>query len=228
MTDRIIVINPNSTAVVTEAMDRALDPLRLDGGPEIESVTNPDGPPGIESQQHVDQVSAHICGIIQARDNDAGAFVIACFSDPGMFAAREVTSKPVFGIAESGILSALSLGSRFGVIAILDKSIPRHIRYIRSLGLESRLAGDMAIGLGVTELADEDRTFSRMVKVGQELRDDKGADVLVMGCAGMARYRAPLEDKLGIAVVDPAQAAVAMAIPAIRLGQTNSVRRAVS
>ncbi|MDG2286779.1 MAG: aspartate/glutamate racemase family protein, partial [Alphaproteobacteria bacterium] len=146
MTDRIIVINPNSTAVVTEAMDRALDPLRLDGGPEIESVTNPDGPPGIESQQHVDQVSAHICGIIQARDNDAGAFVIACFSDPGMFAAREVTSKPVFGIAESGILSALSLGSRFGVIAILDKSIPRHIRYIRSLGLESRLAGDMAIG----------------------------------------------------------------------------------
>ena len=228
MSDRVIVINPNSTEVVTEAMDRALDPLRLEGGPEIESVTNPDGPPGIENQQHVDQVSAHICRIIQARDNDAGAFVIACFSDPGMFAAREVTTKPVFGIAESGILSALSLGNRFGVIAILDKSIPRHIRYIRSLGLESRLAGDMAIGLGVTELADEDRTFSRMVRVGETLREDKGADVLVMGCAGMARYRAPLEDKLGIAVVDPAQAAVSMAIPAIRLGQTNSVRRAVS
>ena len=74
MTDRVIVINPNSTEVVTEAMDRALDPLRLEGGPEIESVTNPDGPPGIENQQHVDQVSAHICRIIQARDNDAGAF----------------------------------------------------------------------------------------------------------------------------------------------------------
>ena len=145
-----------------------------------------------------------------------------------MFAAREVTRKPVFGIAESGILSALSLGSRFGVIAILDKSIPRHIRYIRSRGLESRLAGDMAIGLGVTELADEDRTFARMTKVGETLRDEKGADVLVMGCAGMARYREPLEEKLGIAVVDPAQAAVSMAIPAIRLGQTNSVRRAVS
>jgi allantoin racemase len=228
MTDRVIVINPNSTEAVTEAMDRALDPLRLEGGPEIESVTNPDGPPGIENQQHVDQVSAHICRIIQARDNDAGAFVIACFSDPGMYAAREVTGKPVFGIAESGILSALSLGSRFGVIAILDRSIPRHIRYIRSLGLESRLAGDMAVGLGVTELADEDRTYERMVRVGKSLRDDKGADVLVLGCAGMARYRAPLEGDLGISVVDPAQAAVSMAISAIRLGQTNSVRRAVS
>jgi len=228
MTDRVIVINPNSTEVVTQAMDAALDPLRLAGGPQIESITNPDGPPGIESQQHVDQVSAHICNIIKARDNDAGAFVIACFSDPGMFAAREVTAKPVFGIAESGILSALSLGNRFGVIAILPQSIPRHIRYIRSLGLESRLAGDLAIGLGVTELADEDRTFSRMVRVSEALRDEKGADVLVMGCAGMARYRAPLEEKLGIAVVDPAQAAVAMAIPAIQLGQTNSTRRAVS
>jgi allantoin racemase len=228
MTDRVIVINPNSTEAVTQAMDKALDPLRLAGGPQIESITNPDGPPGIESQQHVDQVSAHICNIIQARDNDAGAFVIACFSDPGMFAAREVTAKPVFGIAESGILSALSLGNRFGVVAILPQSIPRHIRYIRSLGLESRLAGDFAIGLGVTELADEDRTFSRMVRVSEALRDEKGADVLVMGCAGMARYRAPLEDKLGIAVVDPVQAAVAMAIPAIRLGQTNSTRRAVS
>jgi Asp/Glu/hydantoin racemase len=228
MTDRVIVINPNSTEAVTQAMDKALDPLRLADGPQIESITNPDGPPGIESQQHVDQVSAHICNIIQARDNDAGAFVIACFSDPGMFAAREVTAKPVFGIAESGILSALSLGNRFGVVAILPQSIPRHIRYIRSLGLESRLAGDFAIGLGVTELADEDRTFSRMVRVSEALRDEKGADVLVMGCAGMARYRAPLEDKLGIAVVDPVQAAVAMAIPAIRLGQTNSTRRAVS
>jgi Asp/Glu/hydantoin racemase len=67
-----------------------------------------------------------------------------------------------------------------------------------------------------------------MVRVGEDLRDNNGADVLVMGCAGMARYRAPLEEKLGIAVVDPAQAAVSMAIPAIRLGQTNSVRRAVS
>lgn len=228
MSDRVIVINPNSTKAVTEAMDSAFDPLRLDGGPEIESVTNRDGPPGIEKQQHVEQVSAHICKIIEMSDADAGAFVVACFSDPGMFAAREMTTKPVFGIAESGILSALSLGNRFGVIAILDQSIPRHIRYIRSLGLESRLAGDLAIGLRVTELTDEEKTFERMVQVGEKLRDDKAADVLVMGCAGMARYRVPLEERLGVSVVDPAQAAVGMAISAIRLGQTNSRRCKIS
>ena len=221
MSGSIIVINPNSTVAVTEAMDKALDPLRLPGGPKIESVTNPDGPPGIECQAHVDDVSLHIRNIIRARDADAAAFVIACYSDPGMYAARESTSKPVFGIAESGMLTAMSLGSAFGIIAILNRSVPRHIRYIRSLGLEGRLAGDRALELPVVELSNESKTYERMVRVGTELRDLDGADVLVMGCAGMSRYRARLEDQLGIPVVDPSQAAVGMAITAVQLGQTN-------
>ena len=217
MADRIVVINPNSTEAVTAAMDRALDPLRMEGGPEIVSVTNPDGPPGIERQAHVDDVSAHIRGIIRQHDNDASAFVIACFSDPGIHAARESTDRPVFGITESGLLTALALGNKAGIIAILDRSIPRHVRYVRALGLEGRLAGDRAIGLGVVELSDESKTFGRMVEVGEDLRDRDGADVLVMGCAGMARYRERLADRLGIPVVDPTQAAVGMAITAIRL-----------
>jgi allantoin racemase len=221
MSGSIIVINPNSTVAVTEAMDKALDPLRLPGGPKIESLTNPDGPPGIECQAHVDDVSLHIRNIIRARDADAAAFVIACYSDPGMYAARESTSKPVFGIAESGMLTAMSLGSAFGIIAILNRSVPRHIRYIRSLGLEGRLAGDRALELPVVELSNESKTYERMVRVGTELRDLDGADVLVMGCAGMSRYRARLEDQLGIPVVDPSQAAVGMAITAVQLGQTN-------
>lgn len=221
MSGSIIVINPNSTVAVTEAMDKALDPLRLPGGPKIESVTNPDGPPGIECQAHVDDVSLHIRNIIRARDAEAAAFVIACYSDPGMYAARESTTKPVFGIAESGMLTAMSLGSAFGIIAILNRSIPRHIRYIRSLGLEGRLAGDRALELPVVELSNESKTYERMVRVGTELRDLDGADVLVMGCAGMSRYRARLEDQLGIPVVDPSQVAVGMAITAVQLGQTN-------
>jgi len=225
MTDRIVVINPNSTEAVTAAMDRALDPLRLPGGPAIESVTNPDGPPGIECQAHVDDVSAHIRGIVRARDNEASAFVIACFSDPGLYAARESTAKPVFGIAECGLLTALALGAKAGIIAILNRSIPRHLRYVRSLGLEGRLAGDRAIELGVVELSDEGRTYGRMVDVGRTLRDQDGADVLVMGCAGMARYRERLEEDLAIPVVDPTQAAVGMALSAVRLRRNGSAAR---
>ena len=73
------------------------------------------------------------------------------------------------------------------------------------------------MGLGVTELSDEAKTFGRMVEVGKTLRDTHGADVVIMGCAGMARYRKPLQDELRIPVVEPTQAAVAMAIGRVRL-----------
>ena len=215
--DRILVINPNSTEAVTKGIDVAMEPLRINGGPVIECVTLKEGPPGIESQAHAEQVVGPIGEMIRQRDNDCSAFVIACYSDPGLHAARELTLKPVLGIAECGILTALTLGQRFGVISILRKSIPRHLRYVGQMGLNDRMAGDRAIGLGVVELSDEARTFSRMAEVAAELRDEDGADVLIMGCAGMARYRDRLQRHVGLPVVEPSQAAVSMAIGRTRL-----------
>ncbi len=218
MPEPIIVINPNSTEAVTQAIDRALQPLRLPGGPALVCQTLAEGPPGVESQADADAVIAPLCRSIAAQDNRAAAFVIACFSDPGLFSAREATAKPVLGIAECGILTALTLGQRFGVISILAKSIPRHLRYYGAMGIGRRLAGDLPIGLGVTELGDADATLSRMIEIGAALRDRHGADVLVMGCAGMARYRRELEQAVGVPVVEPTQAAVTMAIGRVRLG----------
>ncbi len=218
MSDGILVINPNSSAAVTRGMDEACEPLRIAGGPAVECVTLEEGPPGIETQRNVDSVVAPLVRLVSEREKDHGAFVIACFSDPGIHAVREITKKPVLGIAECGILSALTLGHKFGVIAILRQSISRHLRYIAALGVTERLAGELPIGLGVSELGDEKKTFGRMVEAGERLRDGHGADVVVMGCAGMARYRKPLQDALGIPVVEPTQAAVAMAIGRVRLG----------
>ncbi len=215
--DRILVVNPNSSRDVTRGIDEACEPLRMAGGPAIECVTLEEGPPGIETQQHVDAVVAPLLRLASGREQDCAAFVIACYSDPGLHSLREATKKPVLGISECGILTALTLGQKFGVIAILRQSIPRHLRYVGALGVADRLAGELPVGLGVTELADEQKTFGRMVEVGRALRDDHGADVVVMGCAGMARYRKPLQDEIGIPVVEPTQAAVAMAIGRVRL-----------
>jgi Asp/Glu/hydantoin racemase len=217
MPDRIFVINPNSSKAVTRAIDDAMAALRISGGPEIACLTLEEGPPGIESQSDADSVIQPLCRTIRELDVQAAAFVIACFSDPGLFSAREATTKPVLGIAECGILTALTLGQRFGVISILARSVPRHLRYIGAMGVGPRLAGDLPIGLGVTELGDARTTLTRMIEVGGELRDHHGADVLVMGCAGMARYRADLEEAVRIPVVEPTQAAVVMAIGRVRL-----------
>jgi Asp/Glu/hydantoin racemase len=213
--DTILVINPNSTEAVTRGIDEACAPLRMSGGPAIECMTLKEGPPGVETQQHVDGVVPHLLRTV--RDRDAAAYVIACYSDPGLHALREATKRPVLGISECGVLTALTLGQKFGVIAILRQSIARHLRYMGALGVMDRLAAELPVGLGVTELADEKRTLGRMIDVGKALRSEHGADVLVMGCAGMARYRDRLQQEVGVPVVEPTQAAVAMAIGRVRL-----------
>ena len=221
MNERIVVINPNSSVDVTDGIDAAMQPLRFSDGPSIDCLTLKDGPPGIETQRHVDSVVGPLCDLIEREGNNTDAFVIACFSDPGLHSARETTTRPVMGISESGITTALTLGEKFGIIAILPEGVTRHKRYIRQMGLEGRLAGDRAIGVGVTGLSAEEEVESRMTAVGRKLIEEDGADTLIMGCAGMARYRHRLEDTLGVPVIDPSQAAVADAIAAVRLGYRN-------
>ena len=217
MADRILVINPNSTEVVTRGIDEALEPLRMPGGPAIDCVTLKEGPPGIETQQQVDGVVAPLLDLLRKKEEQYAAFVIACYSDPGLHSLREATKKPVLGIAECGILTALTLGQKFGVIAILQQSIPRHLRYVGAMGVRERLAAELPVNLPVVELSNQEKTFGRMVAVGKALRDQHAADVVIMGCAGMARYRKPLQDEIAIPVVEPTQAAVAMAIGRVRL-----------
>jgi allantoin racemase len=213
---RIRVINPNSNEAVTAAIDRALEPLRFADGPEIVCSTLPEGPPGVETQADVESVTLPLRRAVEA-DNAPDAFVIACYSEPGLHVCREGTARPVFGIAECGVLAALARAERFGVIAIRQRSIPRHLRYLRQMGLMERLAGERPLEMSVAETASGENTLARMIEVGYALKDEDGADAVVMGCAGMARHRAPLEAELGIPVIDPTQAAVTMAIGTLRV-----------
>src|SRR5262245_51151087 len=208
----IVVINPNSTEAVTAGIDHSIAPLRMPGGPPIECVTSKEGPPGIESQETSDSVIGPLCRLIRARDLEASAFVIACFSDPGLHAAREVTSKPVLGIAECSIATALTRGDRFGIISILDNAVVRHRRLVRAMGLSERFGGDIAIGIGIQGLGEESHVFERMSSAGSRLRNEHGCDVVIMGCAGMARYQQRLEASLRLPVIEPTHAAVTMAI----------------
>jgi Asp/Glu/hydantoin racemase len=207
----IRVINPNSNATVTRCMSEALEPLRAANGPAIDCVTLEEGPLGIESQANVSEVEPLVARWVQ-QDNEADAFVIACYSDPGVHLCRELTERPVFGIAECAVLTAMSRGSAFGVISILENSVPRHLRHLRERRLDHLCAGDRPLGLTVAEVASGESTYRRMHEVGSRLRDEDGAEVIIMGCAGMARHRTPLEASLGVPVIDPSQAATCMAL----------------
>ena len=143
----IVVLNPNSTTAVTDALDQSLDHFRFDKGPRIVARTLAEGPPGIETDQHVRDVEAPLCEHLarverdssgsQGKGGSRGAHVIACFSDPGIAAARQRLNWPVFGMAECGYLSACARAERFGVLSILSASIPRHLRYVEPGGCKT-------------------------------------------------------------------------------------------
>src|SRR6202166_4950559 len=176
---KILVINPNSNQQVTRHLAEALKPLMFENSPEIECVTLAEGPFGVESQADVESITMPLRRLVAA-DNSADAFVIACYSDPGLHVCREATRRPVFGIAEAGVLSALARGERFGVIAIAKRSIRRHLRNLRQLCLMDRLAGERSLDMSVAETASSDGALARMVKIGIELRDEDAADVIVI------------------------------------------------
>lgn len=210
MNGPIVVINPNSNELVTDGIRDALKEFNLPKSPAIECVTLKEGPFGIESQLDSDSVIIPLVNLVQSR-TDAGAFVIACYSDPGLHACRSITKKPVFGIQESGVLSALARADRFGVIAISEASIQRHWRVMARMQVLDRLAGELPLNMSVDESARGTKTLEKLVNVGGLLKK-QGADVLVLGCAGMATHRKKVEEALGIPVIDPTQAAVALAM----------------
>ncbi|MEM7058698.1 MAG: aspartate/glutamate racemase family protein [Pseudomonadota bacterium] len=205
----IRVLNPNSNQDVTDGLADALFAFEIPGRIEITCETLESGPYGIESQRDVDSVAVPVVDRMKAHPADA--HVIACYSDPGLALARAEVPAPVFGIQESAIAMALTRGERFGVIAIADASIPRHLHAIRTMGVEARLAAERALNLTVAETTG-DAVFDRLAETGAQLCKTDGADVLILGCAGMARHRARLAAELECPVIDPAQAAVTHAI----------------
>jgi allantoin racemase len=211
MSRPIVVINPNSSQSVTEGLRTALAGFCFPDGPAIECLTIAEGPPGVVTQRDVDEAALNTAKIIEARP-DAGAFVLACYSQPGLDLARSLTSVPVYGIQDAGVLTALARADLFGVIAVAEASIPRHLRNLRRLGVDNRLAGEVALQgeISVADSGHGEESYAALVVAGRKLKA-MGAGAVVLGCAGMAGHRARLEAELGLAVIDPTQAAVAMA-----------------
>ena len=214
MSGPILVINPNSNQAVTAGLDAAMVSFRMNGSPPIECLTVSDGPFGIESQADSDAAVAPMLALIRAR-TDAAAVIIACYSDPGIDAAREATNTPVFGMQESGFLTAMARGDRIGVIAISERSIQRHCKYLRRMGVLDRMVAERPLNISVAKTVSGKGTYDRLEEVSNTLVHQDRADVIILGCAGLSVYRTRLETMVQRPVIDPTQAAVAMALGAV-------------
>ena len=216
MGSRILVINPNSNVAMTAAMDRSLERMRYAGGPEITCVTLAEGPFGIETQRQADEVTVPLCALIDRERDDYDAFVIGCFGDPGVVAAREITSKAVIGLCEAGVSAALNFGETYGIVTNLASDTNAEIRLLRAQGLESRLVGIEAMGVAVTALADTPEICRSAVAAARRL-GERGARGVVLGCAGMSPFSRQVQKETGLWVVDPVIAAAGLAFATIAL-----------
>ncbi len=205
---RILIINPNSSAACGAAIDAAVAPFRTPGGPLIDVVGLPDGPPAILSWRDWHAAVQPMCRVVEHQAADA--IVIACASDPGLEAMRALTDRPVLGVFRCAIAAAVTRAERFGVIAIVDASRGRHLLALRSMGLDARLAGEVALNVSMEALLDPVAARGLLIDAAKHLALE-GAGAIVLGCTGMAAHRATVEMAVGVPVIDPCQAGVAMA-----------------
>ena len=209
---RVLVINPNRSQACTCAIRDALAPFAQPGMPRLDVRTLADGPPAIATWQDWHAVADPLRRMVTGED--AAAYVIACVSDPAIELLRSVTPRPVFGALRSGLSAAIARADRFGLIAFVDASMARQRRVLQAMGLESRLAATIPLNLPMDSLLDPAAARARLEEAGRELCA-RGAEVIVLGCAGMAGHRRFVEDAVGVSVIEPCQAAAMQAILAV-------------
>lgn len=223
---RILVVNPNTTASMTETI-AASARLAASAGTEIMAVTSTMGPASIEG--YYDEALA-IPGLLEAiaegERKGAHAAVIACFDDTGLDAARAMASIPVLGICKTALSLAAFVAQRFTIVTTLERSRVPVESLVRRYGMTTRCNVRAA---NIPVLSLEDPGSGAAERLRDEIRlalEQDRAEAIVLGCAGMADMARELQVEFGVPVIDGVSAAVRQAESLISLGLTTSKRGA--
>jgi allantoin racemase len=199
---RILVINPNTSEEMTrDIADEAQRYARP--GTVIETVSPAWGPRSIEG--HYDDYVAAVATleVVRKRAAEFDGVVVACFGDPGLFAAREVSPVPVVGIAEASMLVACTIAHRFSVVTVLPRVKPWIEDTVRLHGLDARCASVRTTPLTVLDCERDPAAAQREIVVASRLAiEEDGAEAICLGCAGMGALDKAVEAELGVPVLD--------------------------
>jgi allantoin racemase len=218
---RIKLINPNTTVRMTEAMGRCACEVAAPGT-EVIAVSPTMGPPSIEGYYDEALATPGLLAEVAAGERDGfDGYVIACFGDPGLYAARELARGPVIGIAEAAMHAASVLAPGFSVVTTLARTCGMAWHLAQRYGMTPFCRNVRATDVAVLELDQPGSAARRIIldECRRALAED-GSDAIVLGCAGMAELCAYLQDTLGAPVVEGVTAAVKWteALVALRLG----------
>lgn len=220
---RIFVVNPNTSKSMTDHLRRELEAIKREDT-ELKVVCSEYGPITIESAY--DEALAQPATLERVQEaNDEGydAVILACFSDPALDAAKEISEIPVIGIEESTMHVAAMLGHKFSVTTGGPNRVPTRELHARKHGLESRFASALVMNMPVAEMdANPDKAKARILEVAREAVREDGTEVIILGCAGLSGYAEDLERELGVVVLDPSAVALKIAEALVELGIRHS------
>jgi len=219
---KILVINPITTDSFNDMTKNYLEKIKSPDV-EIEVVNIKDGPSSIETFYDEAFTLPGILKTVNEYKTRCDAIVINCFADPGINAARELTDIPVVGPAEASMMIALMLGHKFGVISTFRNTGPWVELQARNVGIEQRLAGAVGIDIPVLELgSDLKKTARYLVDAARDLIESKGAEVIILGCTGMAPVARIVTEELEVPVIEPMATAFKVAELIVSLKLTHS------
>ncbi|MFO8034461.1 MAG: aspartate/glutamate racemase family protein [Candidatus Bipolaricaulota bacterium] len=201
---RILIVNPNSSEEMTASIRGETEHVARQGT-EVTVVRVEEAPPSISS---VADEALAAPGVMRharwAAEEGYDAVIVACFSDPGLGAARDAAGIPVFGIQETSLYVAAMLGRKFTVLTPLARRVPKKLEDVRKLGLSHLLASVRPLELSVEETdGDPQRTKQKVVEVARRAVEEDEAELIVLGCAGMVGYAEETQRRLGVPVMDP-------------------------
>ncbi|MDO8212624.1 aspartate/glutamate racemase family protein [Conexibacter sp. CPCC 206217] len=196
---RLGLLNPNSSEADTAAMAALIAPS-LPGGAVLERFTARDGHAAIEGEAEHADAAVEVLRMIRAAPQ-LDAYLIGCFDDPGLHAARELTRAPVVGIGEAAYGAAALVGRRFAVITTLRRGVAAIEDGLAAKGLRDRCAGVLALERGVERQREADAADA-IAALGRDAVERLGADALVLACGAMAASGADVSRRLGVPVSD--------------------------
>jgi allantoin racemase len=215
---RITVINPNTSAELTATITKAAQVV-AGAGVRVTGAHPAAGVPSVESQAEEAIAAVGVIEQVRAHQADTDAFVIACFGDTGVHAAREVATCPVVGMTEAALQTACLVAHRFVVITLPARTIAHSNRVVRTLGLEHRCTVT-AVDVAVAELVGGSTHLLDAFAAAARAADH--AEAVVLGCAGLTDLVDPLSDRLGMPVIDGVAAGVGIAAGLVAMGLNTS------
>jgi len=216
---KILCINPNSSQEVTESIKKICKDYAL-SDIEVEVKCIQQAPSGIESYHDAAVSLKYLLDKFKEWEKQYDGFIVACHSDIGVDLLRELTAKPVIGIGEASMLFAQPLGHKFSILSLKRKKIPQKEDLVRKYGLESRCASIRITGLGV--IATDEQKREKLIQEGIKAVKEDGAEVLILGCAGMAGLDKKIEKIVGVPVIDGVASALMIIESLVRYGVKTS------